>query len=90
MTSPSAPQTEPSSARVGETNSSHPQRGQIPPLQPEEVVGALQVAQDNLIERIYELEKATPAHQTLRELVIKDVLIVASVAFWPAMIYWLM
>lgn len=90
MTSPYAPQTEPSSSRVGKKNGSHPLRGQTPPLQPEEVVGALQVAQDNLIERIYELEKATPADQTLRDLIIKDVLIVASVAFWPAMFYWLM
>ncbi len=90
MTSPYAPQTEPSSNRVEGKKSSHSLRGQTPPLQPKEVVGALQVAQDNLMERIYELEKATPADQTIRELVIKDVLIVASVAFWPAMFYWLM
>lgn len=59
-------------------------------VRPEDAVGALQVAQDNLVEQIYELEGATPAHQTLRDLIIKDVLIVASIAFWPAMIYWLM
>ncbi len=90
MVSPSASQRGQSSSRTGDGRSSHPQRGQIPPLHPQEIVGALQVAQDNLVERIYEFEKATPAHQTLRDLVIKDVLIVASIAFWPAMIYWLM
>jgi len=89
MASSSAPHIEPPAARAGEKQNSHPMRGQTPPLQPEEMVGALQVARDNLVERIYELEKATPAHQTWRELVIKDVLIVASIAFWPAMIYWL-
>jgi hypothetical protein len=90
MVAPNAPTTGLLSTRTGEQQNSHPLRGQKQPLQPEEVVGALQVAQDNLVERIYEFEKATPAHQTLGELIIKDVLIVASIAFWPAMFYWLM
>jgi hypothetical protein len=90
MASPSAPQIGPSSRRTGKDHNSQSVGDNAALLQPEEAIGALQVAQDNLIERIHELEKATPAHQTLSELIIKDILIAASIAFWPAIIYWLM
>ncbi len=78
-----------SSKRAGEKSNSHPMRGRGRKLQPEEAVGALKVAQDRVAQRIFELEGATPAHQTLGDLIIKDVLILASIAFWPAVFYWL-
>jgi len=90
MALPSPPQTGPLSDRVEKAQSSHPLRGIKPPLQPEELVGALQVAHDNVVDIIYELEEATPAFQTLGNIIVKDVLILASIAFWPTMIYWLM
>ena len=55
----------------------------------EQAVYALQVAQNNFITHIAELSEATPVHQTLANLIAKDILIVASVLFWPAMVYWL-
>ncbi|MBL4893235.1 MAG: hypothetical protein JKX91_15730 [Rhizobiaceae bacterium] len=55
----------------------------------EQAVHALQSAQNNFINHIAELSEATPVHQTLSNLIAKDILIVASVLFWPALIYWL-
>ncbi|MFK5979009.1 MAG: hypothetical protein QM488_09010 [Rhizobiaceae bacterium] len=55
----------------------------------EHAVHALQVAQNNFINHIADLSEATPVHQTLGNLIAKDILIVASVLFWPAIIYWL-
>ena len=55
----------------------------------EQAVFALQVAQNNFINHIAELGEATPVHQTLSNLIAKDILIVASVIFWPAVFYWL-
>lgn len=55
----------------------------------EQAVYALQVAQNNFINHIAELGEATPVHQTFANLIAKDILIVASVLFWPALIYWL-
>ena len=55
----------------------------------EQAVYALQVAQNNFINHIAELSEATPVHQTLANLIAKDILIVASVLCWPTLIYWL-
>lgn len=55
----------------------------------EEAVNALQIAQNNLINDLAEQNHATPAHQTLGNLIAKDILIVLSILFWPAVIYWL-
>lgn len=55
----------------------------------EQAVYALQVAQSNFINHIADLNEATPVHQTLANLIAKDILIVASVLFWPVVVYWL-
>ncbi len=55
--------------------------------QPEKAVGALQLAHENLIQSIYVAEKATPAHQTTGDLIVKDILLLASVFFFPMMYY---
>lgn len=55
----------------------------------EQAVYALQTAQSNFINHIADLSEATPVHQTLANLIAKDILIVASVLFWPVIIYWL-
>ncbi|MCP4071303.1 MAG: hypothetical protein GY742_06120 [Hyphomicrobiales bacterium] len=55
----------------------------------EDAVRALKIAQINLNNNLEELDKATPAHQTLGDLIVKDILIVSSILFWPVVIYWL-
>lgn len=72
------------------------QEEETPPIVPDtetvrakNAMNALQQAQSNVASRLTELEAATPAHQTLSDLIIKDILIVSSALFWPAIIYWL-
>jgi hypothetical protein len=55
----------------------------------EDAVKALQVAQNNLISNLEELDETTPVRLTLGNLIVKDFLIFSSILFWPIVIYWL-
>jgi hypothetical protein len=55
----------------------------------EDAVKALQAAQNNLISNLEELGETTPVRLTLRNWIVKDILIISSILFWPAVIYWL-
>lgn len=55
--------------------------------QSEKAVRALKRAHCNLAESIYIAEKATPADQTIGDLIVKDILLLASVLFFPTMYY---
>jgi hypothetical protein len=55
----------------------------------EDVVKALQAARNNLIGNFEELGETIPVGQALGDLMVKDILIVSSILFWPVVIYWL-
>lgn len=64
--------------------------GSFYPVNLEEPPADTRAGRNQLSQKISEFEKATPAHQTWGDLLLKDLLIVTSIAFWPAVIYLLM